>query len=903
MTTPSFPSNLSDMAVQAMRWAAAAAACRQGVQPGPNGPPVEAADLLVGTLLADPADGRGASALLRHFGLTARDVLPPDYPAISPRELQRYAREVDATAAPLVGQTAQSVLNQAERAARSKPVDLEEILAGLLAVPTATGPSLAAAFSAVGEDISGVSRSYEAWVNAAASASGSSHGVSLEAWLKARLPRRPVQVPGYASDQIDPGQDLIGIAAEADAFAYLIASRDLKPPLAVGLFGNWGSGKSFLMRAVQNRIGEFGNLVRSTDQRDSPVWKNIKQIEFNAWEYVDGDLWSGLLERIFRELGTVPTVRGLVDKRRDPLRDEIRTEEQAAHDADHRITGLRLQESNAEQMLTAAKGQAAAARQDAEEAVRNRLDKQAKDSVYKALASVWGEHRTDLIGQSGAELLDAIDEAKKEVQHGSSALGPYLRNGWRIAALTAGAALIPGIALVLLEVTGAPPLVSALGGLAAVVPVAASVIRASAKWSHDRITELAESAARIRAEVQQPVDEADRKVTDAQRELARIQTDIRQLEATAETARERRNALVAEIAELTPERVFVQFADERSSIYRRRLGLLSVVRADLTKLQWEIQDHNAALLRPDGPDPSSMPNRIVLYIDDLDRCPPRKVVQVLEAVHLLLAFELFVVVVAVDSRWLSSALTEQLHALGGGTGQLARQPTPQDYLEKIFQLPFWIQALSVEDRENLVRGLLADSVSGEGAADDGGDEAGLVVGEKEAAVVEAMLQRHGSGLYLEARPLLLSPEDLAFIESLVPLLGDTPRRIKRFINICQFLIAMRPPLATHGSHSDRHIACLLAAINEGLPAVADELFAAVRCGTAITLGALLGSLASPRKEEQAALRAWLDKHAEWQDLPADRLSTRLDTISRLRFGAPTTSQGSISRNGSGGAGG
>ena len=48
--------------------------------------------------------------------------------------------------------------------------------------------------------------------------------------------------------------------------------------------------------------------------------------------------------------------------------------------------------------------------------------------------------------------------------------------------------------------------------------------------------------------------------------------------------------------------------------------------------------------------------RIVLYIDDLDRCPPRRVVEVLEAVHLMLALELFVVVVAVDARWLIRSL-------------------------------------------------------------------------------------------------------------------------------------------------------------------------------------------------------------------------------------------------------
>ena len=49
-------------------------------------------------------------------------------------------------------------------------------------------------------------------------------------------------------------------------------------------------------------------------------------------------------------------------------------------------------------------------------------------------------------------------------------------------------------------------------------------------------------------------------------------------------------------------------------------------------------------------------DRIVLYIDDLDRCPPRRVVEMLEAIHLLLAVRLFVVVVAVDPRWLLRAI-------------------------------------------------------------------------------------------------------------------------------------------------------------------------------------------------------------------------------------------------------
>ncbi|MFD1052515.1 P-loop NTPase fold protein, partial [Kibdelosporangium lantanae] len=46
------------------------------------------------------------------------------------------------------------------------------------------------------------------------------------------------------------------------------------------------------------------------------------------------------------------------------------------------------------------------------------------------------------------------------------------------------------------------------------------------------------------------------------------------------------------------------------------------------------------------------------YIDERDRCPTPVVIKVLEAVHLLLAFPLFVVVVAVDATWLTSSLRD-----------------------------------------------------------------------------------------------------------------------------------------------------------------------------------------------------------------------------------------------------
>jgi hypothetical protein len=129
----------------------------------------------------------------------------------------------------------------------------------------------------------------------------------------------------------------------------------------------------------------------------------------------------------------------------------------------------------------------------------------------------------------------------------------------------------------------------------------------------------------------------------------------------------------------------------------------------------------------------------VLHIDDLDRCPPRRVVEVLEAVHLMLALDLFVVVVAVDARWLIRSLDYHHHELFR-TGDRRRakretQPgdaprpadgsvpwrddddedglglaTPVDYLDKIFQIPFVLPPPKPEATALYLRSLLPKPV-------------------------------------------------------------------------------------------------------------------------------------------------------------------------------------------------
>jgi hypothetical protein len=77
--------------------------------------------------------------------------------------------------------------------------------------------------------------------------------------------------------------------------------------------------------------------------------------------------------------------------------------------------------------------------------------------------------------------------------------------------------------------------------------------------------------------------------------------------------------------------------------------------------------------------------KIVVIIDDLDRCGADKIVDTLEAVKLLLNFDIFVVFLAIDSNVIARAVEtryKEILAEAGRSGYL--------YLDKIVQIPFRI---------------------------------------------------------------------------------------------------------------------------------------------------------------------------------------------------------------------
>jgi hypothetical protein len=94
---------------------------------------------------------------------------------------------------------------------------------------------------------------------------------------------------------------------------------------------------------------------------------------------------------------------------------------------------------------------------------------------------------------------------------------------------------------------------------------------------------------------------------------------------------------------------------------------------------------------------------VVIFIDDLDRCMPERVIDTLEAIKLFLSVDNTAFVIGADERILKHAISMhlQLHTFNNNSTYL--QDTEQivtDYIEKLIQIPYRIPKLSPSEIES-----------------------------------------------------------------------------------------------------------------------------------------------------------------------------------------------------------
>ena len=550
-------------------------------------------------------------------------------------------------------------------------------------------------------------------------------GDDLEFWDRLLTEPAPAAVPvtgarppmgqfaGYDSDAVG-STDLLDITSDVETLASVLAAKTVVPPISVGLFGDWGSGKSFFMSALEGRIRK---LERATKARDgaSAYCRRIKHIRFNAWHYADANLWASLVTQIFDELAHSDGARAILT--------ELDTATLARREAEARRDRARVLCEEIDQQLTDLEGNAGKLERLRQATLKERGD--APDEAAKLLETV--ELQAAPNNAMEASSIAAVAADLAGIGGAVRTVARLLGAGKMLMLLMVAAGIFALIEVVFEDAIGT--IVAAAGSVTA---LAAALQRPVAR---------ARQAAQAAADAAQLIQDRARLV---ELELAAQSAERDRLTQQLIVAKKDVAAAEQDVKDIAEGRLLTRFVQERAAAddYRRHLGLVSLIRRDFDKLN---------TLMGEESDPPF--DRIVLYIDDLDRCPPARVVEVLEAVHLLLALPLFVVVVAVDSRWLLRSLEIHYHALGQPAAAEADEywvATPQNYLEKIFQIPYAVRPMASTGYHCLVDAMLATpaapSVDGDTDvdADSDGD------GDGENSTVPATL-RSDSGATVGGR--------------------------------------------------------------------------------------------------------------------------------------------------------
>jgi hypothetical protein len=200
---------------------------------------------------------------------------------------------------------------------------------------------------------------------------------------------------------------------------------------------------------------------------------------------------------------------------------------------------------------------------------------------------------------------------------------------------------------------------------------------------------------------------------------------------------------------------------------------------------------------------------VLVVVDDLDRCQPEFIVELVRGMQTLFRSPRIVFLILGDRDWIERAFAERNKAMNGNDG--AEQGFGARFVEKAIQLSFVLPAVSKDEQDDYVRGLLRQGAMGRSSlagvpSDDLGKlrqsferateaSKGAVAPEAvKAAVVNdlggaafidqtALTRFVGEELAIQAASNERTEQDVKHrLEPLAECFPSNPRQVKRIIN-------------------------------------------------------------------------------------------------------------------------
>ncbi|WP_281632489.1 P-loop NTPase fold protein [Flavobacterium luteolum] len=632
-------------------------------------------------------------------------------------------------------------------------------------------------------------------------------------------------IPGLLCDS-ETGEDHLDIKKDVEAFARVMVAKSFIPPLAIALLGKWGSGKSFFMHKLKEDIQKL-----SLTNPQNAFCEGIAHVHFNAWSYMDANLWASIVTRIFEGLqeyisgdNKAKNFKKEIEKKLaqnlNIAKDEISFLEKQNKIINTQLFGLYRQQINSKREL---KKKISTIKQNTLEKVLKNVNEKFK--VKSTIEQSLNENPTFI--KSTKDLANIVpekywispDELCNQVQSKYTFIKVFFkRDKWLVNTIW-----LIGILLIIYLTpifTFTTSLLASWQDFSFTAKTLSFIILVGNFWkravdTYNKLQPLIASFWKIKENYE--TEKADALFKFKQREKAlsfeitNSKEEIKSIEQQISSVKEIKNKIKFKLENALSTEALYTFIEKRanSEDYKKHLGIVSVIRKDFEVLSDLLIDHNIeASKNKESDEFKSMfekpLERIILYIDDLDRCPEERVVEVLEAVNLLMAFPLFVVVVGVDPRWVKTALQKKYKNLFNQSSENEEAISPSNYLEKIFQVPFHLKEAEDNSIKNMIEKLAKtkhnlgavikkDELENNTTVDsidlDSIDVDKIGLDEKEEQKITKPLNIPITPIKEEIineeqiRALDITDEEIEQIKSLTEIIGNNPRAIKRFLNI------------------------------------------------------------------------------------------------------------------------